>query len=104
MFTADPVAGTRQRAVIDANPGLGEAVVSGAVNPDHLVVDSTTGLVLDRRLGDKRLAIRAVAGGGTSAEELPDGADAGCLTDAQAAELARLGHAVEIHYGAARWP
>ena len=100
MFTADPVAGTRQRAVIDANPGLGEAVVSGAVNPDHLVVDSTTGLVIDRKLGDKRLAVRAVPGGGTTAEELPDGAAAGCLTDAQAAELARLGDAVELHYGA----
>ena len=24
-------------------PGLGEAVVSGAVNPDHFVVDTATG-------------------------------------------------------------
>lgn len=100
MFTADPVAGTRRRAVIDASPGLGEAVVSGAVNPDHLVVDSVTGPVVHRKLGDKRLAIRAVPGGGTSAEELPDGSEAGCLTDAQAAELARLGDGVERHYRA----
>ena len=74
------------------------------MNPDHLVVDSTTGLVLDRKLGDKRLAIRAVPGGGTTAEELPDGAASVCLTDAQAAELARLGDAVELHYGAPQHP
>ena len=43
MFTADPVTGTRHQAVIDASPGLGEAVVSGAVNPDHFVVDTATG-------------------------------------------------------------
>src|SRR5512132_3290208 len=59
MFTANPVTGRRQQAVIDATPGLGEAVVSGAVNPDHFVVDLATGAVLDRRLGDKRLVIRA---------------------------------------------
>src|SRR6478735_8724746 len=64
MFTADPVAGTRHRAFIDASTGLGEAVVSGAVNPDHLVVDAVSGVVLEHRLGDKRLAIRAVPGGG----------------------------------------
>ena len=35
LFTADPVTGTPNHTVIDASPGLGEAVVSGAVNPDH---------------------------------------------------------------------
>ena len=37
LFTANPVTGRRHEAVIDASPGLGEAVVSGAVNPDHFV-------------------------------------------------------------------
>src|SRR4051794_18502386 len=39
LFTADPVSGRRTRTVLDASPGLGEAVVSGAVNPDHVVVE-----------------------------------------------------------------
>lgn len=39
MFTADPVTGNRDRMVIDAALGLGEAVVSGEVIPDHFVVD-----------------------------------------------------------------
>ena len=53
LFTANPVTGRRHEAVIDASPGLGEAVVSGAVNPDHFVVDSATGRILERRLGSK---------------------------------------------------
>lgn len=38
MFTADPLSGARDRTVIDAAAGLGEAVVSGTVTPDHYVV------------------------------------------------------------------
>src|SRR5215471_4347622 len=32
LFTANPVTGHRRQAVIDASPGLGEAVVSGSIN------------------------------------------------------------------------
>src|SRR6184192_2112241 len=35
LFTADPITGRRRRAAIDAVRGLGEQLVSGAVNPDH---------------------------------------------------------------------
>jgi hypothetical protein len=68
LFTADPVSGRRTRAVLDASPGLGEAVVSGMVNPDHLAVEG--GRVVDRRLGDKAVAVRALPGGGTERVEL----------------------------------
>lgn len=102
MFTADPVTGRRHQAVIDAAPGLGEAVVSGAVNPDRFVVDTsgdTTGpRILDRHEGDKRLAVRPLPGGGTAhAEDVPGGL---CLTDEQVRDLAALGARVEAHYGA----
>jgi len=39
LFTANPLTGARSETVIDASPGLGEAVVSGTVSPDHLVLD-----------------------------------------------------------------
>ena len=45
LFTANPVTGRRREAVVDASPGLGEAVVSGAVDPDHFVVDTASGEV-----------------------------------------------------------
>ncbi|MDQ4093055.1 MAG: phosphoenolpyruvate synthase, partial [Actinomycetota bacterium] len=99
LFTADPVTGHRGHAVIDASPGLGEAVVSGAVNPDHFVVD-TAGTVLQRTLGDKRVVIRAVPAGGTEKVTRPADAEQPCLQDAQIRHLVALGRRVQAHYGA----
>jgi pyruvate,water dikinase len=98
LFTADPVTGHRGHTVIDASAGLGEAVVSGAVNPDHFVVDSRSGAVLHRALGDKRLTIRARAGGGTEAVSQPPSTSP-CVTDGQLGALVRLGARVQEHYG-----
>jgi pyruvate,water dikinase len=98
MFTANPVTGRRRQAVIDATPGLGEAVVSGAVNPDQFIVDLATGAVLERRLGDKRLVIRARQGGGTEPSAQP-ASDTFSLTDEQLRALAVLGTHVEAHFG-----
>ena len=100
MFTANPLTGRRREVVIDAAPGLGEAVVSGAVNPDHFVVDTATNRVLDRKFGDKRVAVRSLPGGGTETRTVQDGTDASSLTDAQALELAALGLQAERHFGA----
>src|SRR5262249_13109678 len=92
--------GRRQHAVIDASPGLGEAVVSGAVNPDHFVVDTQGKRIIERRIGDKRMAVRSLPGGGTERVELPAGGQAACLSDEQVLNLAALGGKVEAYYGA----
>ena len=97
MFTADPVVGRRHQIVIDAAPGLGEAVVSGAVNPDHFVVDPED-RITERRLGDKTVAVRPLPGGGTETLSVT-AAETPCLTDAQILALAALGRRVEEHYG-----
>jgi phosphohistidine swiveling domain-containing protein len=73
LFTADPITGRRRRAAIEAVRGLGEQLVSGAVNPDHFVVDTRSGEVLERR-GDT-------------------------LADAQLRDLAALGARIEEHFG-----
>jgi pyruvate,water dikinase len=98
MFTVNPVTGRRGETVVDASPGLGEAVVSGAVNPDHFVLDSRTGAVLERRLGDKRLEVRARPGGGTEAVSRP-ASDTACVSDDQLRALVALGTRVQEHYG-----
>ena len=72
MFTANPITGSRNETVIDASPGLGEAVVSGAVNPDHFVVNALDRRIVSRRLGDKRVMITSTPGGGTEHHELAD--------------------------------
>ncbi|HEY4421439.1 MAG TPA: PEP/pyruvate-binding domain-containing protein [Pseudonocardia sp.] len=99
LFTADPVTSTRTRTVIDASPGLGEAVVSGAVNPDHIVVEDD-GRVVEHRLGDKAVEVRPLAGGGTEQVVRADGAARSSLTDAQITALVTLGRHVEAHYRA----
>lgn len=99
LFTVDPVTGHRGHTVIDASPGLGEAVVSGAVNPDHFVVEAT-GAILERRLGDKRVAIHALPGGGTERTARPAHAELPCLDDGTIRDLTVLGQRVEAHYRA----
>jgi pyruvate,water dikinase len=79
LFTADPITGRRRQAVIDAAPGLGDAVVSGGVDPDHVVVDTATGRILRRTVG----------GSGTR-----------CLTDGEVRGLVELGDRVEAAFGA----
>ncbi len=76
MFTADPLTGHRGHTVIDAVFGLGDALVSGQVNPDTYVVD--------RAGGPFR---RTLAG--------PEPA----LTDGQLARLVELGNRIEAVFG-----
>jgi pyruvate,water dikinase len=102
MFTANPVTSSRNETVIDASPGLGEAVVSGAVNPDHFVVESVGRRIVTRRLGDKRVMITGLPGGGTERRELVDQSAEACLDDEQVLQLTDLGQQVQRHYGAAQ--
>ena len=51
-FTADPVHGALTRMVMNITPGVGEALVSGHVSPEEIVLDRATGAVLNRSLGD----------------------------------------------------
>ena len=80
MFTRNPVTGRDER-VIEAAWGLGEVVVSGMVTPDRYVVDAG-GHVLERRVGEKDIAVRRVECGGTREEPVTgDSVYAPCLRD-----------------------
>jgi phosphoenolpyruvate synthase/pyruvate phosphate dikinase len=56
LFTANPLTGLLSESVIDATFGLGEALVSGQVEPDHFVVNSIDGVVREKSLGSKRIS------------------------------------------------
>lgn len=96
MFTADPITGDRERIVIDANPGLGEAVVSGLVTPDHHVLDRR-GRAHESTPGRREVVIRSDRDGGVRQET--GGPTTGRLPDAALKTLARLGTAVARHFG-----
>ncbi len=98
LFTADPVTGDREVATVDAGFGLGEALVSGLVNPD--VYKVRRGEVVDRKIAAKQRAVQALPSGGTRdvavdarRQEEP------ALTDAQVVDLVRLGRRIEAHFG-----
>ena len=76
LFTADPVTGRRRRAAIDAVTGLGDKLVSGAVDPCHYAVDTATGRVVER-----------------------PGAEGSVLSDTELLALAGVGDRVESHFG-----
>ena len=100
LFTADPVSGHRHIISIDASYGLGEALVAGLVSPDLYKVDKRTRTITAAQIGDKALAIRPTAGGGTFQEQLSARERAArVLDDAQVLELAEWGARIEAHYG-----
>src|SRR3954469_2953356 len=52
-FTRHPVTGREDQIVVNAAPGLGEAMVSGLVTPDTIVVDKASGTVVAFTPGDQ---------------------------------------------------
>ncbi|MFF0988316.1 PEP/pyruvate-binding domain-containing protein [Kocuria nitroreducens] len=99
LFTADPLTGRRGRSVVDAAPGLGEALVGGALDPDRFVLETATGRVLERVPGGKRTEVRPAPGGGTERVRRASRADRLCLTDEQVRTLAALGARAEQLFG-----
>jgi phosphoenolpyruvate synthase/pyruvate phosphate dikinase len=98
LFTADPVTGNRKVASVEASFGLGEALVSGLVNPD--VYKVREGEVVTKTIGTKRLAILASPAGGTQEQRIePERQEQPALTDAQVVRLAQLGRRIEAHFG-----
>ncbi|WP_407547650.1 phosphoenolpyruvate synthase [Streptomyces sp. Pv4-95] len=98
LFTADPVTGNRKVATVDAGFGLGEALVSGLVNPDVFKVRD--GEVVARTIAAKQRAVHALPAGGTQEVAIDSQRqEQPALTDAQVVQLVRLGRQIEAHFG-----
>ena len=94
MFVGNPMNARADEIVVNASWGLGEAVVSGLVNPDEYILDAQTGKPKARHLGDKALIIRRGDGpeGGTVRVPTEPAFQARLtLNDEQLEELAALG-------------
>lgn len=101
MFTADPVASDATKIVIDAGLGLGEAIVSGSVTPDHYVVDKATLKTLSKEISKQEWQIVRAKNGSNRHISTPlDKLTSQKLTDEQIMNLAKVGMQVETHYGA----
>ncbi|MFB9907614.1 phosphoenolpyruvate synthase [Allokutzneria oryzae] len=100
VFTADPSTGERDRIVVEAAFGLGEVVVSGAVEPDTHLVSKKDFTVLGTRVGVKKHKLVPGPDGGDLRVELTgDEPTRRVLSDHELVALARLAVCVETHYG-----
>ncbi|MGQ9825943.1 MAG: phosphoenolpyruvate synthase, partial [Desulfotomaculales bacterium] len=98
MFTADPVTSNRKVLSIDAGFGLGEALVSGLVNPDIYKVRE--GRIVDKKIPAKKVAVYAKDNGGTEVREIEAGRqNTQVLADEQILELERVGRKIEAYFG-----
>jgi pyruvate,water dikinase len=99
LFTANPVTGQRDQAMISAAWGLGESIVGGLVTPDTVIVDKSTGRVLTRETADKQVQTVRLESG-TTEQPVPDQLRrTAVLSDEKAAELVKLGVQIEEHFG-----
>jgi pyruvate,water dikinase len=98
-FTANPMTGALDELMINAAWGLGEAIVSGRVTPDTIVIDKKTGAIASQDIAEKEvMTVRLPEG--TREEPVPAGKrKQAALTEAHAAELTRLGVEIEQLYG-----
>jgi pyruvate,water dikinase len=69
MFTAHPVTGSRQHALISAAWGVGEGIVAGICNTDEFSVGLADG-VIERSIADKDVAVVFAAGEGRGTQEV----------------------------------
>ncbi len=101
-FTLDPLTGESDRIVIDATFGLGAAVVSGAVVPDHFVVARDGGELIDVRLAFKDRQMRPTKDGqGTESIRIShQKAHTPSLNREEIRELCRIALAAEALMGA----
>ncbi|MCL2337150.1 MAG: phosphoenolpyruvate synthase [Firmicutes bacterium] len=98
MFTADPITANRRVVSIDAGFGLGEALVAGLVTADNYKVRD--GVIVDRQIAAKKLAVYAAKEGGTEERKLDaQRRSEQTLTDEQILRLARIGRTIESYFG-----
>jgi pyruvate,water dikinase len=100
MFTIEPVSGDRDKVVINASWGLGEAIVSGQVTPDEFIVEKETYRILEKQVVKKNRQIVSDAKVGTKWMPVPRGMqEKPALSDKEIVRLAQYGVQIENHYG-----
>jgi len=100
MFTSHPSTGENQMTV-EAAWGLGEAVVSGAVSPDHYTYDRQDDTVESVAVSTKKtMHVKDPKTGETLEKSVPaEKRNERVLSDVEVDSLSDIGELVEDHYG-----
>ncbi len=101
MFTLNPINGDPSKVVIEASWGLGETVVSGAVNPDKFVIDKVVMEINERKVSNKHIECfyDPLKQEVVHADVAQDRQGKCCLEDREIRELVDVARAIESHYG-----
>src|SRR5262249_19728133 len=103
LFTRDPTAARPTQAMVSAAFGLGEGVVSGAVESDTFLVDASSLAVTDRQIGDKksRVVFDTASRQGTTIDDVPaPERRSATLTDDGLRTIVEMGRKLERIFGA----
>jgi pyruvate,water dikinase len=101
MFSLNPTDGDETKVVIEGNWGLGEAVVSGSINPDRFLVDKVLLQIEERAISrkEKEFAYNEQARE-MEYRPLPEGMrEVPCLEDNEILELAKVSKKIEAYFG-----
>jgi phosphoenolpyruvate synthase/pyruvate phosphate dikinase len=85
-FSLNPLTNDYDEAVIDANWGQGESVVSGSVSPDSFIIDKIKRNILNKKLGSKLSSMWLDEEGGLK-DKKKYRSDEFCLSENQLMEL-----------------
>ena len=98
MFTLEPVSNNPDQIVIDAVLGLGEAIVSGSVNPDHFVIEKGSLKIVEKQIGRQAWQMTYKNGKNVHIGLTEKEKNTQKISDAQILELARLAKQIEGYY------
>jgi pyruvate,water dikinase len=99
MFTLNPANGDRSKVRIEANWGLGEAVVSGSVTPDSFLVDKPVHKIVERNIPTKRIATMPTDDGVEEVDVDEDKQTVPSLTADEIIGLTDQAKTIESHFG-----
>ena len=98
-MTLNPTNGDRSKVAIDSAWGLGEAVVSGEVTPDHFVIDKIVFEIVDRKISNKEMETVVVDHEVVRRPLDAERAGAPSLSDDEVKAVAKLARQAEKHFG-----
>lgn len=98
MFTLDPLVSDKEKIIIEAGYGLGEALVSGSINPDRYIVSKKDLKILGREIHKQEWMIKRVGLTNRHIAVPKKLQEAQKLSDEEIVNLARYGREIEKHY------
>ena len=100
LFTINPVSEMHEEIVINATRGVGEALASGQITPDTIIVEKSSGRITKREIGNLPLMAPSSDSSMSDDEVKTVRQRQFVLVDEQVTQLVQLGERVEQYFGA----